>query len=241
MNEKASHSLTRRPLFRVAITWFWDIPGAALTALLIVLLLMTIYHVGFSEGLTSLQESPYLLSYAEIVSTGLLPLILTVYCKEKFSYYGIKTKGLLRAVAYSLPLVVVILLLNYFTPGQKMWEVESFHLTFPWNIWYAAIGVFAYGPLEVFFVTWLIRNTDNLLHSSSRVLSKGLVITVILFGLLHVITSPTAGLANALRVMAEFFILGLIFKATGNVIGPMIAWSLINGQVYAVGLGSLLP
>ncbi len=94
----------------------------------------------------------------------------------------------------------------------------------------AVIVVFAYGPLEVFFVTWLITNTDRIFKSENARVSWGLIVTVLLFGLLHILV--TQSLANALHVAVTFFLLGLIYKYTGNSIGPMAAWTLINGQVW---------
>jgi membrane protease YdiL (CAAX protease family) len=61
-------------------------------------------------------------------------------------------------------------------------------------------------------------------------ISWSLIVTVLLFGLLHVLV--TQSLANALYVAVTFFLFGLIYTSTGNSIGPMIAWTVINGQVW---------
>ena len=106
-------------------------------------------------------------------------------------------------------------------------------------MWYATLGLFAYGPLEVFYVVWLIANTDTLLKCEARLLSKGLIVTAVLFGFLHLATSPTAGVPNALRFGVEFLALGAVYKLTGNSVGPMIAWTVINGHVLFLALGSL--
>lgn len=54
-------------------------------------------------------------------------------------------------------------------------ESPSFQLGFPWNLWYVALGVFAWGPLEVFFVAWLIANTDRIFKSESKTVSWALL------------------------------------------------------------------
>jgi len=85
-------------------------------------------------------------------------------------------------------------------------EYRCLSLSFPYNLWYALLGIFAYGPLEAFFVAWLIVNTDIALGSSGRRVSPGLIITTLAFGLSHVITSPQAGVINALSVTLEFLL-----------------------------------
>jgi membrane protease YdiL (CAAX protease family) len=77
---------------------------------------------------------------------------------------------------------------------------------------------------------WLIVQTDRIFRSERTFISWGLLITIALFALLHLLT--TQSVENALRVAAIFFALGLIFKSTRNAIGPMLAWTLLNGQVW---------
>ena len=113
--------------------------------------------------------------------------------------------------------------------------------SFPLNLFYALLAVLVYGPLEVFFVIWLIVNTDEALRwDSRRILSPGLLITVTVFGLSHLILSLRGGVLNAVKMIAEFLILGLIFKYTKNSIEPMIAWMLINHQVLYQVMGYLM-
>lgn len=115
-----------------------------------------------------------------------------------------------------------------------------FGLSFPLNLFYALLAVLVYGPLEVFFIIWLIVNTDeDLKWDRKQVLSPGLLITITVFGLSHLILSPGEVL-NAVKVMVELLILGLIFKYTKNSIGPMIAWTLINHQVLYRVMGCLM-
>ncbi len=64
-----------------------------------------------------------------------------------------------------------------------------------------------------------------------RVVSTwGLLLTVGIFGLTHIVT--TVDLFNAAYTTFIFLILGLIFKTTRSSYGPMLAWTLINGQVW---------
>jgi len=56
---------------------------------------------------------------------------------------------------------------------------------------------------------------------------------------MHLALAPQAGLSNAARVAVIFAALGLIFNYTGNSIGPTVVWTLINGQVLNMVMGSL--
>ncbi len=93
------------------------------------------------------------------------------------------------------------------------------------------MGVVANGPLEAFFVIWLIAKTDQLLGGAGRVVSGGLILVSVGFGLVHVLS--TQDITNALHVGVIFFSLGWIFRYTGNSIGPMLGWTLINGMSLA--------
>lgn len=81
------------------------------------------------------------------------------------------------------------------------------------------------------FPLWLVTKTDLVLGSERAILSKGFLLTVLLFSLVHIIS--TQDIINAAHVLVIFFVLGLIYKRTRNSIGPMIGWTLINGMVWA--------
>ena len=141
-------------------------------------------------------------------------------------------KGLAKSLLFSALFVVVLFGIGFLIRGQLMSGLSpSPHLDFPWNIWYVALGVFAYGPLEVFFFIWLVTNTDRIFKSVNRIVSWGLIVTVVIFGLAHILTT---NIYNALYTSALFITMGLIYKYTKNSIGPMIAWTLINGQIWFI-------
>ncbi|WFO74604.1 hypothetical protein J4526_05850 [Desulfurococcaceae archaeon MEX13E-LK6-19] len=192
--------------------------------------------MNFNEIINMLNNEPYLASYAEVVGMGGLPLVFTLFCKDEPQIYGLRREGMLMSLALSLPLIAINILARILYGSPRF---ESFNLLFPYNIWYAFLGVFAYGPLEVFFVIWLIVNTDLVFKSIGKVFSPGLLITVLVFGLSHIVLSPQGGIVNAISVTITWLILGLVFKYTKNSIGPMIAWTLINGQVFYLLIGCL--
>ena len=210
------------PVFRVITTWVWFLVGAAL----VLLIVLAVY--GFD--LAVLGEKQYLTVYIEIVSAGLLPVLFTLICKDYPTQYGLGRKGLAKSLLLSGLCIAAFCVIAFLSPGQLM-SVESpdFHLDFPWNLWYAALGVFAWGPLEVFFVMWLVTNTDRIFNSENRTMSWGLIVTVVIFGMIHMLT--TRRIYTAFYVGTIFFVLGLIYKYTKNSFGPMIAWTLINGQI----------
>jgi hypothetical protein len=216
------------PLFRVISTWLWWFVGAALT----VLTILAIQGVSLSSATKVLEEKQYLAVYIEIVSVGLLPVIFTLVCKDDLAQYGLTHNRLANSIFFSLLFVMAMFGWAYFTRGQLMADDRAtLHLEFPWSIWYAVLGIFAWGPLEVFFVTWLITNTDQVFKNGSQLISWGLIITLIGFGALHLLTT---NVYNALYNGSIFLVLMLIYKRTQNAWGPMLAWTLINGQVWYI-------
>ncbi len=239
--------LLYNPLFRVIATWVWWFAGGALT----VLLILAIQGVSLASATQVLGEKRYLAVYIEIVSVGLLPVIFTLICKDDLTQYGLTRKGLARSILFSMLFVAAMFGWAYLTRGQLMTDDRPpLQLAQPWNIWYAVLGILAWGPLEVFFVAWLITNTDQIfkksqnpkpvvsevepsqiLKDSNRLISPGLIITIIGFGALHVLTT---NVYNAFYTGGIFLVLALIYKGTQNVVGPMLGWTLINGQVWYI-------
>jgi len=115
---------------------------------------------------------------------------------------------------------------------------RRFNLEFPYNIWYVVLGILSYGPLEVFFVIWLIVNIDDIFNSREKIYSPGLLITVWFLDY-RTYFFHLRGLLNVIKVTVVSIVLGLVFKYTKNSIGSMIAWSLINGQVLYLLVGCL--
>lgn len=236
--------MCNRRLLLVLATWSCMFIGIIATSVLL------IYIKGATLALERIVEmyndEPYLAVYAEIIGVGGLPLFISILCRDDFATYGFRRRGMLASLGLSSTLTVISLLRTL----QGGWSFESFNLESPLNIWYAVLGVLAYGPLEVFFVIWLIVNTDKIFdkyRERSRrelspflgILSPGLLITVAVFSLSHLIFSPAGGVPNAMSVGAVFLALGLIFNYTKNAVGPVIAWTLINGQVLYLLAGSL--
>ncbi len=229
MNEKKTSKFLLNPKFRVIITWIWFIIGA----FFVIIILSAMYGFNFATTLDELQDKRFISVYIEIVSVGLLPVIYTIICKEKLSTYGIKSKGIKRSILFSSSFLVFFFIFTYLTTGNIInYELYDFQLNFPWNIYYGILGIFAWGPLEMFFFTWLIVNTDEVFNSESRKISYGLIVTTFIFALAHILT--TRNVFTAFYTGLIFFILGLIFKYTDNSIGPVIAWTLINNQVWFI-------
>lgn len=163
---------------------------------------------------------------------GLLPLVISLACRDDPAEYGLTRKGLRESLLLSLLFVGVMFGYAYLTRGALMTDDRPpLALGFPANLWYGILGIIAWGPLEVFFVVWLIANTDRLLKDTNHLFSWGLPLTVVIFGALHVVTTD---IPNALYTAFIFLVLGLITRRTGNAIGPMLAWTLVNGQVWYI-------
>ena len=215
------------PLFRVIATWAWWFVGAALTVL-VILAIRGVPLAAASEALSG--ERTYLALYIEIVSVGLLPLVFTLICRDEPARYGLARRGWMKSLILSLLFTASVFAVGYVMTGRWMTDSRpTIHPDFPWNLWYGLLGILAWGPLEVFFFIWLIVNTEGIFKNRTIADFLGLLITVFLFTLIHILTTD---IRNALYTGAIFLIMGLIFKSTRNAIGPMIAWTLINGQVW---------
>lgn len=184
-----------------------------------------------SDFTTVLSENRHLIVYIELVSVGLLPLLYTWICRDDLDQYGFRWQGLGRSLLLSGIFVAVIFATGYLMSGEVISDSrETLFVTAPWNYWYGLSSILVWGALEVFFVVWLIENTDAIYPGRSRLLSWGLIVTVVLFALTHPVSS--GGLFNAAYTGFIFLLLGLIFRYSRNIYGPMLAWTLINGQVW---------
>lgn len=153
MNEKKTSKFLLNPKFRVIITWIWFIIGA----FFVIIILSAMYGFNFATTLDELQDKRFISVYIEIVSVGLLPVIYTIICKEKLSTYGIKSKGIKRSILFSSSFLVFFFIFTYLTTGNIInYELYDFQLNFPWNIYYGILGIFAWGPLEMFFLHGLL-------------------------------------------------------------------------------------
>lgn len=219
--------LIHNPLFRVIFTWGWMFG----VGILMMPALSAIFGYGFTFSQV-LSEHRYLNLFMMLIPTGLIPPLLALISRDDLKDYGLKTKNAMRSILFSILLVFVIFGLKYLILEQFIPGSPRFVLSFPWNVIYVFFGILAWGPLEVFFLVWLIVNTDRIFNNSKRLLSWGVIITASVYGLLHLPTNPN--IFNTLYVFLSFFGIGLIFRYTRNIIGPMTAWTLINGQIWII-------
>ncbi len=108
--------LLYKPVFRVIAAWVWWFVGAVLT-LLIILVLQGLPLLSISSAQKIMEEKGYLTVYMEIVSAGLLPLVFSLLCKENFTHYGIRRKGLTKSILFSLLFVAVMFGFSYLSRG----------------------------------------------------------------------------------------------------------------------------
>lgn len=226
MESKSKTGWMYSPIFQVTFTWLWFFIGAALT----VAVLLWINGVGFSEAQVVLGQQRHLTAYIEVVSVGLAPVVFAWLNRDNLKELGYQKAGLGRSMLYSLLFVAFMYGVGYLRTGQIMSDSRTpLEVAAPWHIFYGLLGIFAWGPLEVFFFNWLVDKTDQIFKSRAKLFSWGLVVTVVLFALSHVVTTDWF---NAAYTGFIFLILGLIYKRTRNAYGPMLAWTLINGQVW---------
>ncbi|HEX7320600.1 MAG TPA: CPBP family glutamic-type intramembrane protease [bacterium] len=188
-----------------------------------------------------LARGPHYTSYFEFMFVGLAPLILVIFFRENLSMYGVGKKGIIRSLTLGLSLALIYRLISPLLSHTGVVLVyRSFDLAFPLNLYYALLGIFAYGPLEAFFVVYLMVNVDILVSvmtgkRSPNTFLAGAILVPVFFGLFHIVT--TGNVSNAVQVALFSCGYGLIYRYTGNSIGPMSAWTLANGWVQFLLVG----
>ena len=217
------------PRFQVPATWIWNIFGTFVVAAIVALTLPR--NIALDRSALSQQPSLGLIPiFSEIVLVGLLPIVFSMLRRDKAAEYGITGKRLLVSLVLSTGVVLVYFSYLSIRAGHLTTSVQlpGLHQLTVGNALFAGLGLLAYGPLEVFFVVWLIHNTDRIFKTESKIWSWGLLITIAIYGLLH---SFSQG-ANSLVIAAEMLALGLVFKSTRNSIGPMLAFMLMNEYAW---------
>ncbi len=217
----------QRLKFQVVSSWLWLILFPALLALVVVFVL----HIDLSLAREWWGSRPYFQAYLEFIVGGLLPVIFTWRNKERLASYGFTRIGFWRGLGFSLLIALARAGLSYATTGEWIaFAPFDADLSAGGRIWFALIGIFSNGPLEVFFFIWLVTNTERIMRDA-RLFSKGFLLTLVLFGFAHILT--TQSLVNALYILGIFLLLGLVYKSTGNFWGPALGWTLMNGMVWS--------
>jgi membrane protease YdiL (CAAX protease family) len=220
--------LLLRPKFQVIATWLWFI----LLPLTLIAVLVGILQLEINTMRTWWNGHQYYQGYLETALAGLLPIIFVWLNKDNLSKYGFRLEGIAPSVVLSLGFTAVFYLYSYLTTGN--WINHS-DITADLGglslIWFMLWGIFANGPLEVFFYLFLLEKTDKIFNSGQKLLSTGFGITTLLHASAHIIT--TQNISNTIAVFIIFFCLGLIYRYTKNALGPMLGWTLINGMVWA--------
>ena len=217
------------PRFQVPATWIWNAFGTFAVAAIVAIALPR--NIALDRSAMKQQPSLALIPiFSEIILAGLLPIVFSILRRDKAAEYGITGKGLLVSLVLSAGVVLVYFSYLSIRAGHLTTNLQlpGLHQLMVGNALFASLGLVAYGPLEAFFVVWLIHNTDRIFKTESNTWSWGLLITIAIYGLLH---SFSQG-ANSLVLAAEMLALGLVFKSTRNSIGPMLAFMLMNEYAW---------
>lgn len=229
MQEKTRTSFLLSPRFQVFTTWVWNVAGTFVVAVVVAVALPQ--NIALDRSALMGQPSLALIPiFSEIILVGLLPIVFFILRRDKVAEYGITGKNLGLSLVLSAAAVLVYFSYLSIQAGHFTTSVQLPRLHQPTlgNTFFAFLGLAAYGPLEVFFVVWLIHNTDRIFKTEVKTWSWGLLLTIAIYGLLH---SFSQG-ANALVIAAEMLALGLIFKSTRNAIGPMFAFMFMNEYAW---------
>ena len=211
--------------------WLWNMVGV----LLISSILLAVLPEGTILNEEALRAHPDLVTYpvlTEIVAVGLLPVLFVLFNREQAAIYGLQRQGVWKSLALAVLVVLAFFAFLSIQAGELTTGINlvGVKITASWELVLALLVALAYGPLEVFFVIWLIHNTDRLYQSSAKLFSAGLLVTILLYGVLHMFSQGM----YALVIAAIFLALGLIFKTTRNSVGPMLAWTVMNEYIWVL-------
>lgn len=215
------------------VSWIWFILGAVITGLVLVF----IHGKSLTEGREFLATHPYLFVFIELVSAGMLQLLFTFIAKDPWKKYGFTLTNIGKSIIPSVIGIIVFWGIDWIITGS-FWNIQTIehNLGLTGRIIYGLLGLIIWGPLEVFFFIWLVENAQGFFkkQEDNKLLNKwlnpGFLLTLFLFSLAHFIT--TQNWVNVGYIFVIFLILGEVYLHTGNILGPMIAWTLINDQVW---------
>jgi len=164
----------------------------------------------------------------EFVFIGMLPLLIVFFRGENWKDYGFTLVNWKSSIGYGLISAAPFMLIRIyaFFLGYVGWSWSLTPLMF-----LAFLPV--YGPLEAFFIVFSVYKIDKAL-SCKRLISKGLLLTSLLFGLMHTANyffHPDINLILInyviLNIIPALFV-GLTFKKSNSIIGSSLFWVLLN-------------
>jgi hypothetical protein len=190
-------------------------------------------------GFDYLKSHAYIFgTFLEFFLVGFLCTLLAVLNNDSRSVFGLTSKGLLKSLTIGLVLIVVHSSMRYALGMPIVGSgfdafTQSLAQPFPYNIGFTLFCGFAYGPLEVFYIIFLVVRFDKAFDTpQSKIASKGTIITTLLWALPHILNSMVQGPTAALFQVAKLVVTGLIlivaFKYTKSSIGSMLYWTFAN-------------
>lgn len=174
----------------------------------------------------------------EFFFVGFFPMLLAFRDHDKRGFYGLGRNGATKSIALGISLVVLRAVFRYAT-GALPFQVgllaftQSIAQPYPQNLFLAIIATFVYGPLEVFFITFMVAKLDlGFGYGREKVLTRGMVLGVLMWALIHLGNGVFYGLANSVAQVVSNFIYGIllmaVFKYSKNSIGTMLSFTTTN-------------
>lgn len=165
----------------------------------------------------------------EFVFIGMLPLIIVFIRKENWENYGFTLANWAKSIAYGLILAIPFVMIKSYAYLFLDYVGWSWNLSPPIFLAYLIV----YGPLEAFFIVFSVYKIDRGL-SCRKIISKGLITSSILFGLMHAINYiwyPNVTLIATNYVLGNIIpalFVGLVFKKSNSIMGSSLLWTLLN-------------
>jgi len=174
-------------------------------------------------------NNEYVKLILEFVFIGMLPLLIVFFRRENWRDYGLTLINWKKSIAYGLISAAPFLIIRIYAYILLDYVEWSWNLS---SIMFLSY-ILVYGPLEAFFIIFSVYKIDQEL-SCTKTFSKGLILSSILFGLMHTINyifHPNATLILTNYVLGNIvpaLFVGIIFKKTNSMVGSSLFWTLLN-------------
>jgi hypothetical protein len=207
--------------------------GVSMLSLPLIVSLSTLGYLGLVESHLYIYGTAI-----EFLFVGFLPLFLSLHDHDKRGFYGLGLDGATRSIALGISLVAIRAVLRFAT-GAMPFQVglaafsQSLAQPFPQNLFLAVVTTFVYGPLEVFFITFMVAKLDLGFGSGrGKVITRGMVLGVLLWALIHLSNGVFYGLANSVAQVVSNFIYGIllmaVFKYSKCSLGTILSFTITN-------------
>lgn len=212
---------------------------ATLVFVLSLLIIPTIYALSVMGYSGFLETHLYIVgTVLEFLFLGFFSLLIALIDHDPRDFYGLTLRGGSRSLTLGITLVLLRAAVRY-AAGNAPFQLgllaftQSLAQPFPYNAVFAVFTAFTYGPLEVFYITFLVAKLDKGFKTGSeKVLTRGVLVGTFLWAVIHLNNAVFLGLIWAVEQVGSNFVYGVILmsisKYSNCSLGPVLSFTITN-------------